>query len=148
MPEPYLMAPFIPNEPTLIRTVLDIKDVYRWAVELRRELDRFLVEVHRHAATKSLVGTRAEQTVTAGFTITAEDAIICLTAAAPVTSDPTTAIQNGTDGQWLILANVGAQAITIVHGANTHLALDVDLALLQYECLHLIWTGSLWLEVA
>ena len=84
MPFQNFNAPFIPNEPSAIRTARDIEDIYKWAVELRRELDRFLSEVHRQGATKSLVGTRAETTVTAGFTLTAEDAIICLSSATPL----------------------------------------------------------------
>jgi hypothetical protein len=148
MPFPNLNAPFIPNEPSAIRTVRDIEDIYKWAVELRRELDRFLSEVHRQVATKSLVGTRAETTVTAGFTLTVEDAIICLSSATPVISSTTTALKDGADGQWVILANVGTQQITVKHNANTYLALEGDVGLQSNECLFLVWTGSVWLELS
>ena len=148
MPFPNLHAPFIPNEPSAIRTVRDIEDIYKWAVELRRELDRFLTEVHRQGATKSLIGTRAETTVTAGFTLNAEDAIICLSSATPVISSTTTALENGADGQWVILVNAGTQQITIKHGANTYLALSGDVGLRAKECLFLVWTGSIWLELS
>jgi len=148
MPFQNFNAPFIPNEPSAIRTARDIEDIYKWAVELRRELDRFLSEVHRQGATKSLVGTRAETTVTAGFTLTAEDAIICLSSATPVISSTTTAIQDGADGQWVILANTGTQQVTVKHGANTYLALAADVGLRRNECLFLVWTGSIWLELS
>jgi hypothetical protein len=148
MPFTDFLAPFIPGEPSAIRNVRDIEDIYRWAVDLRRELDRFLTEVHRQGATKSLVGTRAETTVTAGFTLTAEDAIICLSSATPVISSTTTALNNGTDGQWVILVNAGTQQITVKHGANTYLALAADVGLRAKECLFLVWTGSIWLELS
>jgi hypothetical protein len=148
MPFPNLMAPFVPNEPSAIRTARDIEDIYRWAVELRRELDRFLSEVHRQVATKSLVGTRAETTVTAGFTLTVEDPIICLSSATPVISSTTTALNDGMDGQWVILVNAGTQQITVKHNANTYLALEADVGLQTNECLFLVWTGSLWLELS
>lgn len=148
MPFPNFNAPFIPNEPSAIRSTRDIDDIYRWAVELRRELDRFLSEVHRQGATKSLIGTRAETTVTAGFTLTVDDPIICLASATPVISSTTTALDDGMDGQWVILANTGTQQVTIKHGANTFLALETDVGLLSKECLFLVWTGSVWLELS
>ena len=148
MPFPNFNAPFIPNEPSAIGAARNIEDVYKWAVELRRELDRFLSEVHRQGSTKSLIGTRAETTVTAGFTLTADDPIICLSAATPVISSTTTAINNGMDGQWVILANTGTQQVTVKHGANTYLALAADVGLRRNECLFLVWTGSIWLELS
>jgi hypothetical protein len=48
----------------------------------------------------------------------------------------------------VILANTGTQQVTIKHGANTYLALETDVGLLTNECLFLVWTGSVWLELS
>lgn len=147
MPSPVLSAPAIPTEPVFIRTPRDLESMFNWAKDLRKELDRFLIEVHSLGATKSLVGTRGETTVAAGFTLSVEDPIVTLTAASPVASDGTTAIKDGADGQWVILVNVGSSAITIAHGANTYLSGATGRALAQYESMFLFWSGSVWIEL-
>lgn len=147
MPFPDLTVPFIPQEPTVRGEPDDLEAFARWAAALRLELDRFLVGVQRHAATKALVGTRVEVTVTDGFSLGVEDFVVCLSAASAVSSSDSVALQDGADGQSVILLNAGSEDITVKHGANTRLAGSADAVLSQYGTLHLVWDGSDWLQV-
>lgn len=85
----------------------------------------------------------------AGFTISPDRSYLRISSAAPVTSDGTTAISNGSNiGQLLILENSGANNITIQNAANTQLNASSSAVLTPNSTLSLIWNGTDWLETS
>lgn len=88
-------------------------------------------------------------TVSAGFTINPTATAVKIDAPSAVTSNTTTAITDGTDGQVLYIMNVDStDAITIDDGGNTDLG-GSDCVLNSGGVLHVIFSSdlSVWLEV-
>lgn len=91
---------------------------------------------------------KTQETVAAGFTIKAKTGFMQLTAASAVTSDTTTAIEDGVDiGQFLFLVGTDdTNTVTIKDAANTAMAGDLTLG--ANDTLFLFWTGSIWAEIS
>lgn len=103
---------------------------------------RGFVEVGGGLAIKS-----AAQTVTAGFTVNADESYIQINAAGILTSSATTAIQTGRSvGQVIVIHNISAFDLTIKNAGNTVIANGADYVLGTSKMITFIWIGSNWLQ--
>lgn len=140
----WFSLPRVPN----LRSGADLPAIEVWLNDLRREVSRALTEMQTSGATKALVGWRGEQTVPTGFTIDPNAPLMLLNATAPQTSNPTQAILDGTEGQFLFLKNQSTNNITLLNGANTLLGGATYAILGQNDTMALMWDGDTWTQMA
>lgn len=135
----------IVQQPVLPPVPTSTEDLVRWARAITLELDRYFAGLSDQAVDHRLFGRVDTQIVGAGFTILPTLPFIDLYAAGPVTSDVTTAIKPGSDGQLICLENRSTFSITIKDGAGTFLS--GDKVLTQHMTLLIRWDGALWVVI-
>lgn len=131
-------------------SVPQIKDaeLRRWMLSMTAAIQNFTRDTIRVGTDYDLISNVTRQSLAAGFTITPDSHDIEIYSSSGVTSDTTTAIKDGRNGQTIVLTNTGSNTIKIKDNANTLISEDITLS--TNDTLSLRWSETLsaWIQIA
>lgn len=137
------LTPTLPKVPFLKDEELVI-----YLESLTRELNRSFQEIRDLKASYAGVFRIVKTVPGAAFTLNEDGLIIFAKPSANRTSDVTTAIRDGNDGEMLLIVNISTFTLTIKDAANTDLG-GADVVLATGDSLLLVWSSDLstWCKV-
>ncbi len=119
------------------------------AIDLGSDASPFS-EIHGSDVYSNIINlTAAPQTLLTGGSIISSSSFIALQAATPIDTSTSVVIVAGlVNGQTIKIVNVGTKTITLKHGGNLILPLEVEYNMDPTDTLDAVWYGSSWYTTA